>query len=82
MELRYGTNPHQTSARLETLASGRAPIRLVSGTPSYINLLDALNAWELVREAPTRRGIAGGNVVQARVTGRRRHRRTARRGGR
>ena len=51
MDLRYGTNPHQSNARLETLGSGRNPIRLVNGSPSYINLLDALNAWELVRTA-------------------------------
>ncbi len=58
MELRYGTNPHQTSARMEALASGREPVRLVSGSPSYINLLDALNAWELVREARRALGVA------------------------
>lgn len=49
MELRYGINPEQTAR-----ASGvdqRAPIRLLSGRPSYINLLDALNAWQLVSEA-------------------------------
>ncbi len=51
MDLRYGTNPHQSNTRLETLSSGRNPIRLVNGSPSYINLLDALNAWELVRTA-------------------------------
>ena len=49
MELRYGINPEQL-ARAGTIGES-APIRLLSGRPSYINLLDALNAWPLVREA-------------------------------
>jgi phosphoribosylaminoimidazolecarboxamide formyltransferase/IMP cyclohydrolase len=48
MELRYGVNPHQ-SARVSMPENG--PLRLLSGLPSYINVLDALNAWALVREA-------------------------------
>ena len=48
MELRYGVNPHQ-SARVSIPDGG--PLRLLAGQPSYINLLDALNAWALVREA-------------------------------
>ncbi len=48
MELRYGVNPHQ-SARVTIPDPG--PLRLLAGSPSYINLLDALNAWALVREA-------------------------------
>ncbi|HEX3814060.1 MAG TPA: phosphoribosylaminoimidazolecarboxamide formyltransferase [Mycobacteriales bacterium] len=49
MELRYGTNPHQRPARAEPLT--HQPIRVLSGEPSYINLLDALAGWRLVREA-------------------------------
>jgi phosphoribosylaminoimidazolecarboxamide formyltransferase/IMP cyclohydrolase len=49
VELRYGINPEQL-ARAGTIGES-APIRLLSGRPSYINLLDALNAWPLVREA-------------------------------
>jgi phosphoribosylaminoimidazolecarboxamide formyltransferase/IMP cyclohydrolase len=49
MELRYGTNPEQ-SARTVLIDESCPPIRLVSGSPSYINVLDALNAWQLVRE--------------------------------
>ena len=49
MELRYGLNPHQ-EARVPP-ADGRSPVRVVSGAPSYINLLDALSGWQLVREA-------------------------------
>jgi phosphoribosylaminoimidazolecarboxamide formyltransferase/IMP cyclohydrolase len=51
MQLRYGTNPHQRPATLTPIEVGRSPIRLVHGQPSYINLLDALGAWQLVQEA-------------------------------
>ncbi|HEX2178167.1 MAG TPA: phosphoribosylaminoimidazolecarboxamide formyltransferase [Actinomycetota bacterium] len=54
MDLRYGVNPHQ-SARID--ASGPQPLRLLHGSPSYINLLDALNAWQLVHQAA---GALGG----------------------
>jgi AICAR transformylase/IMP cyclohydrolase PurH len=50
VELRYGTNPEQ-SARTVFIDQSRPPFRVVSGSPSYINVLDALNAWQLVREA-------------------------------
>lgn len=50
MKLRYGTNPHQ-SAQVEPARPGTWPIRVLHGEPSYINLLDALNGWQLVREA-------------------------------
>ena len=49
LSLRYGNNPHQTPARV--LVRDRAlPFRVLNGAPGYINLLDALNAWQLVRE--------------------------------
>lgn len=48
MELRYGINPG-LAARAGAIGSW--PIRVVNGTPSYINLLDALHAWQLVRAA-------------------------------
>ncbi len=49
IKLRYGTNPHQTPARLY-LPEGKLPLRVLNGEPGYINILDALNAWQLVRE--------------------------------
>lgn len=49
MALRYGMNPHQKPARV-FVKEGELPIEVLSGTPGYINLLDALNAWQLVRE--------------------------------
>ncbi|GAA1946359.1 phosphoribosylaminoimidazolecarboxamide formyltransferase [Kitasatospora viridis] len=51
MQLRYGMNPHQQAAPAEPVHPGRWPVRVVNGAPSFINLLDALNAWQLVREA-------------------------------
>lgn len=51
MLLRYGMNPHQTPARAEPVIPGRTPLRVIRGAPSYINVLDAINAWALVREA-------------------------------
>jgi phosphoribosylaminoimidazolecarboxamide formyltransferase/IMP cyclohydrolase len=56
MQLKYGCNPQQTHALAEALEPGHAPVRLRNGNPSLINLLDALNAWQLVREA---RGALG-----------------------
>jgi phosphoribosylaminoimidazolecarboxamide formyltransferase/IMP cyclohydrolase len=45
MELRYGVNPQQAA---EYHGSS---VRVLNGQPSYVNMLDALNAWQLVREA-------------------------------
>ncbi|MFO7681666.1 MAG: phosphoribosylaminoimidazolecarboxamide formyltransferase [Chloroflexota bacterium] len=49
IELRYGMNPHQTPARIY-INKGALPITLLNGVPGFINLLDALNSWQLVRE--------------------------------
>ena len=49
ISLRYGMNPHQTPARV-FVNKGVLPIQPLNGTPGYINLLDALNSWQLVRE--------------------------------
>jgi hypothetical protein len=54
VQLRYGMNPHQ--AVRVTEVSGRVPVRIVSGEPSYLNLLDVLNASQLVREAAAATG--------------------------
>lgn len=52
LPLRYGANPHQTPARVY-MKTGDLPIAVLNGAPGYINLLDALNAWQLVRELRT-----------------------------
>jgi len=47
--LRYGMNPHQKHARLYA-AEGDLPLEVLSGSPGFINMCDALNAWALVKE--------------------------------
>lgn len=49
LSLRYGANPHQKPAIAFTRGS-RLPFKVLCGAPGYINLLDALNAWPLVKE--------------------------------
>lgn len=48
--LKYGCNPHQLPAGLCSVGGGKLPFEVVAGTPGYINLLDAVNAWQLVHE--------------------------------
>ena len=57
MKLKYGCNPHQKYAAIEALDAGQTPIKILNGDPSLINLLDALNAWQLVREAQNATGL-------------------------
>jgi phosphoribosylaminoimidazolecarboxamide formyltransferase/IMP cyclohydrolase len=47
--LRYGFNPHQKSARIYS-KKGSLPFKVLNGAPGYINMLDALNSWQLVKE--------------------------------
>lgn len=49
LPLRYGANPHQKPAQAY-VTKGALPFKVLSGSPGYINLLDALNAWPLVKE--------------------------------
>ena len=57
INMRYGCNPHQAAARTY-IADGRdVPITPLNASPSYINLLDALNAWQLVRELKAELGL-------------------------
>ncbi len=50
LPLRYGANPQQAPARVFMPSDVDLPITVLNGTPGYINLLDALNSWQLVRE--------------------------------
>ncbi|XP_063173979.1 bifunctional purine biosynthesis protein ATIC [Candoia aspera] len=56
LPLRYGMNPHQTPAQLYTLRP-QLPLSVLNGSPGFINLCDALNAWQLVRELKQALGI-------------------------
>ncbi len=48
-ELKYGCNPNQKPARIY-MKNGELPIEILNGRPGYINFLDALNSWQLVKE--------------------------------
>ena len=50
LELKYGCNPNQKPARLFLRGGGELPVKILNGRPGYINFLDALNSWQLVRE--------------------------------
>lgn len=54
--LKYGCNPHQKNA--EVIFNGAPPLKVLNGTPSYINILDAIAAWQLVKELKAATGIA------------------------
>ncbi len=54
--LKYGVNPNQKPARV-FVESGDLPITVVNGRPGYINLLDALNGWQLVKEMKEATGL-------------------------
>jgi phosphoribosylaminoimidazolecarboxamide formyltransferase/IMP cyclohydrolase len=56
IKLRYGVNPHQSPARA-FVADGNLPFKVLSGAPGFINLLDALNSWQLVREMKELTGL-------------------------
>src|SRR4030095_5263578 len=57
ISLRYGTNPHQTPARAYARV-GKLPFRILNGSVGYVNLLDALNSWQLVHELRQATGLA------------------------
>ena len=56
LTLKYGCNPHQKPARIYA-ESGELPIEILNGQPGYINFLDALNAWQLVKELKQSLGL-------------------------
>lgn len=49
MQLKYGCNPNQKPSRV-FMKEGELPIEVLNGKPGYINLLDAFNGWQLVKE--------------------------------
>lgn len=55
-ELKYGCNPNQKPARV-FMQNGELPIEILNGKPGYINLLDAFNGWQLVRELKKATGL-------------------------
>lgn len=58
INLKYGTNPHQKLARI-VMDGPNPPLRLLNGAPSFINILDALGAYQLARELYQATGLPG-----------------------
>lgn len=57
LTLRYGINPHQHPAQIFIKNSCKLPFQVLNGSPGFINLLDALNGWQLVRELKKALGL-------------------------
>ena len=57
MELKYGCNPNQKPSRVYMEDGSDLPITVLNGKPGYINLLDALNGWQLVKELKEATGL-------------------------
>ena len=57
LDLKYGCNPNQKPARI-FMQQGELPVEVLNGKPGFINFLDALNSWQLVRELKVATGLA------------------------
>ena len=57
LELKYGCNPSQKPAKIYMPNGGELPLKVLNGRPGYINFLDALNSWQLVRELREATGL-------------------------
>ena len=57
LELKYGCNPNQKPAKLYMADSSDLPVTVLNGRPGYINFMDALNSWQLVKELKEATGL-------------------------
>jgi phosphoribosylaminoimidazolecarboxamide formyltransferase / IMP cyclohydrolase len=57
IELKYGCNPNQKPARIFMIDGSKLPVTVLNGKPGYINFLDALNSWQLVKELKENTGM-------------------------
>ncbi len=57
LELKYGCNPNQKPSRVFMKGDGELPFTVVNGKPGFINLLDAFNGWQLVKELKKATGL-------------------------
>ncbi len=57
LELKYGCNPNQKPAKIFCNNGGELPIQVLCGKPGYINFMDALNGWQLVKELKRATGL-------------------------
>ena len=58
LELKYGCNPNQKPAALYMHDGSELPITILNGRTGYINFMDALNSWQLVKELKEATGMA------------------------
>lgn len=56
LALKYGCNPNQKPSRIY-MEDGELPLKVINGRPGYINFLDALNSWQLVKELKAATGM-------------------------
>ena len=57
LELKYGCNPNQKPAKLYMADGSDLPVTVLNGRPGYINFMDALNSWQLVKELKEATGL-------------------------
>jgi len=57
LELKYGCNPNQKPSRIFMADGSDLPVTVLNGRPGYINFMDALNSWQLVRELKAATGL-------------------------
>ena len=57
LQLKYGCNPNQKPARIFMEGEAELPLEVINGRPGYINFLDALNSWQLVKELKAATGL-------------------------
>ena len=57
IELKYGCNPNQKPSRIYMENGSELPVTVLNGRPGYINFLDALTAWRLVKELKEATGL-------------------------
>ena len=57
LQLKYGCNPNQKPSRIYMEEGKELPLEVINGRPGYINFLDALNSWQLVKELKAATGI-------------------------
>ena len=56
-QLKYGCNPNQKPSRIYMADGSDLPLTILNGRPGYINFLDALNSWQLVKELKEATGL-------------------------
>ena len=65
-ELKYGCNPNQKPARI-FMEEGDLPLKVLNGRPGYINFMDALNSWQLVKALKKATGLPAAASLRMRA---------------